>query len=83
VFSPDPALGFLAHARTLATSVNPGAARMIVNDRLNAGLSLFFMAIVVVILLASVREWILIALRRKPAVVKEAPYVESHFAVNT
>ncbi|HTM04426.1 MAG TPA: carbon starvation CstA family protein [Vicinamibacterales bacterium] len=82
VFSSDPALGFLAHARTLATSINPNAARMIVNDRLNAGLSLFFMAIVVVILLASIREWILIASRRKPAAVKEAPYVETQLTVN-
>ena len=37
VFSPLPGLGFLAHARSLATSTNPGAARMIFNDRLDAG----------------------------------------------
>src|SRR3954470_4564216 len=29
VFSPDPALGFLAHARSLATSTNPDVARLI------------------------------------------------------
>jgi carbon starvation protein len=79
VFSPQPALGFLAHAATLASSVDPNAARMIFNDRLNAGLSLFFMAIVVVILLASAREWFLIAAKKKAPSVKEAPYVESRF----
>jgi carbon starvation protein len=82
VFSPDPALGFLAHAASVAASSNPGAARMIFNDRLDAGLALFFMAIVVVILLASAREWLLIAARRKAPSVKEAPYVESTLALN-
>ena len=82
VFAPDPALGFLAHASSLATSANPNAARMIFNDRLDAGLALFFMAIVVVILLASVREWFLIAAKKKAPSVKEAPFVESRLAVN-
>ncbi len=81
VFSPDPALGFLAHAASLASATNPDTARMIFNDRLDAGLALFFMAIVVVILLASAREWILIATRKKAPSVKEAPYVESTFAL--
>jgi len=80
VFSPDPALGFLAHAASLANSGNPNASRMVVNDRLDAGLALFFMAIVVVILLASAREWILVATRKKAPSVKEAPYVESQLA---
>jgi carbon starvation protein len=81
VFSPEPALGFLAHAASLASATNPDTARMIFNDRLDAGLALFFMAIVVVILLASAREWILIATKKKAPSVKEAPYVESTFAL--
>src|SRR3954465_5585416 len=81
VFSSDPALGFLAHAASLATT-NPNTARMIVNDRLDAGLALFFMAIVVVILLASAREWFLIATKKKAPSVKEAPYVETRLAMN-
>jgi carbon starvation protein len=82
VFSSDPALGFLAHATSLANSSNPNAARMIFNDRLDAGLALFFMAIVIVILIASVREWVLIATKKKAPSVREAPYVESRLAVN-
>ncbi|MBI4487331.1 MAG: carbon starvation protein A, partial [Acidobacteria bacterium] len=39
VFSPLPALGFLAHARSLANSTNPNAARMIFNDQLDAALA--------------------------------------------
>jgi len=77
VFSPDPALGFLAHARTLAGSTNPDAARMIFNDRLDAALALFFMVTVVVVILASLREWWAIATGRKQAVLHESPYVES------
>jgi carbon starvation protein len=77
VFSPDPALGFLAHAASLAGSSTPNAGRMIVNDRVDAALAAFFMAIVLVVLAASLREWYLIAARRKAPQVNEAPYVES------
>jgi carbon starvation protein len=53
---------------------------MIFNDRLDAGLALFFMAIVVVIILASAREWYLVMAGRKAPRVHEAPYVESRLA---
>ncbi len=75
VFSPDPKLGFLAHAASLATSTNPNAARMIFNDRLDAVIALFFMAIVLVVIGASLREWILVATRKKAPRVNEAPFV--------
>jgi carbon starvation protein len=77
VFSPDPRLGFLSHARRLASSVNPAAPRLIFNDRLDAALAVFFMAVVLVVIVASAREWYLIALRRKAATLHESPYVES------
>jgi carbon starvation protein len=77
VFSPLPGLGFLAHARSLAGSTNPNAARMIFNDRLDAALALFFMAVVVVVIAASAREWWMVAAKRKAPKVHEAPYVES------
>jgi carbon starvation protein len=77
VFSPDPKLGFLSHAQTLVGSNNPNAARMIFNDRIDAGLALFFMAIVVVVIAASARECWLVAARKKQPSVNEAPYVES------
>jgi carbon starvation protein len=53
---------------------------MIFNDRLDAALSLFFMAVVLVVIAASGREWFLVAARRKAPAVKEAPYVESRLA---
>src|SRR5262245_47935787 len=76
VFSPDPKLGFLSHAASLNPNA-PNAARMIFNDRIDAALALFFMAIVVVVILASAREWYQIAARKKTPKVNEAPFVES------
>jgi carbon starvation protein len=76
VFSPDPKLGFLSHAQSLDPRA-PNAARMIFNDRLDAALALFFMTIVVVVILASAREWYQIAARKKTPKVNEAPFVES------
>jgi carbon starvation protein len=81
VFSADPRLGFLSHARTLAGSANPAAPRLILNDRLDAALALFFMAIVLVVIVASAREWYLVAVRRKAPSIHETPYVASRLKV--
>jgi len=75
VFSADPRLGFLSHAASLATSTDPTAARLIFNDRLNALIALFFMAVVAMLVFTSAREWWLVLSRRKPAIVHEAPFV--------
>jgi carbon starvation protein len=80
VFSSDPALGFLAHARSLANSTIPDAGRLIFNDNLNAALSIFFMLVVVVVIFASAREWYLVAVGRKVPRVNETPFVETALA---
>ena len=80
VFATDPRLGFLAHARSLAGSASPDAPRLVFNDRLDAALALVFMAVVVVMIVASAREWWLVVRGRKPAVVHEAAYVETAYA---
>jgi len=77
VFSPDPKLGFLSHAQSIAGSTSEATARMIFNDRLDAGLALFFMVIVCVVIAASAREWFQIAMGQKQPRVNEAPYVAS------
>ncbi|MGI9042644.1 MAG: carbon starvation CstA family protein [Gemmatimonadaceae bacterium] len=69
IFSDDPRLGFLAHARWVSTFVEAGnlppgvrsvgaARHMIFNDRLDAAVAGFFMAAVIVVLIESVRVWI-------------------------
>jgi carbon starvation protein len=80
VFSADPKLGFLAHAASLAGSTVPNAARLIFNDRLNTFVALFFMAVVALLIVVSIREWWLVLSKRKAATVSEAPYVESRYA---
>jgi carbon starvation protein len=80
VFSSDPRLGFLAHARSLAGSTDPSAARMIFNDRLDAALALFFMAVVVVVIAASAKEWYLVLSKRKVPTLNESPFVQSALA---
>jgi carbon starvation protein len=80
VFSSDPRLGFLAHANSLVGSDNPDAARLIFNDRLNTAVSLLFMTVVALVVIASIREWYLVVSRRKAATTNEAGYVESAFA---
>ena len=78
IFAPDPRLGFLAHARDTAARIAAGAldpakgARMIFNDRVDAALAGIFMAVVVALLLASIREWVAVARGRKVPVLKEA-----------
>ena len=86
LFDPNPKIGFLSHARWVAEKVAAGelppgvadaagAARLIFNDRLDAGVAAFFMISVVVILLDSMREWSAVLGGRKPMVSSEEPYV--------
>jgi carbon starvation protein len=80
VFASDPRLGFLAHARSLAGSTAPNASRLIFNDWLNATLSLVFMGVVLLVILAAAREWYLVLARKKAPVLREAAFVESSYA---
>jgi carbon starvation protein len=67
VWSPYPNIGFLAHSHLLAAQmaapgINTGQAaqlaRMIGNDRIDAILTLLFLAVVIVVLADSIRAWI-------------------------
>jgi carbon starvation protein len=91
VFSPDPRLGFLSHARMIDASIASGvppkgiatieaARRVLFNDRLDAVVATVFMVVVVLVIAASIREWLLILRGRKPAVLSETPYVSSQLA---
>jgi carbon starvation protein len=86
VFAADPRLGFLAHARTTmdqvaAGTIAPGlGARLVFNDRLDAAVAVAFMLITALVVATSAWEWLLVLRRRKPAVAREAAYVESAYA---
>ena len=92
VFAADPKLGFLAHASAVQSKLAAGqlppgaktladARHMIFNDRLDAGVALVFMAVALLVVVVSMREWVLILQRRKPAVLREAPFVRSGLGV--
>ena len=86
VFAADPRLGFLAHAAATARQVASGAldptlgGRLIFNDRVDATLAIAFMVVTVLVVAASAREWGLVLTRRRPATVKETPFVETAYA---
>jgi carbon starvation protein len=84
IFSDDVKIGFLSHAQTvsnqLATSTLPAAIktaadarRVIFNDYLDAAVAGFFMVSVVVILLASIKEWLAV-FNGKPVTSSEVPF---------
>jgi carbon starvation protein len=85
IFSDSPRIGFLAHADAFAAQLaagtlpagvkSVGAARqMIFNDRLDAAVAAFFLVSVVVVLVASIHEWMHVLGGRKPAVSTEVPF---------
>ena len=85
VFAADPRLGFLAQAAGYAEQVAAGSldaargARLIFNDRLDAMVAFAFMAVTVLVVAASAREWVLVLTRRRPAAAKESPFVETAY----
>ena len=94
IFSDNPRLGFLAHARAFeamiaAGNTPPGVAsleaarRMAFNDRLDAAVAGFFIVAVIVILVASTRVWIRILSGRMPVTSTEVSFNHTRdFAVD-
>ncbi len=85
LFSPEAKLGFLAHAKVIQGQVASGtlsaaiktltdARRMIFNDYLDAAVTVFFMVSVVVILAASLQEWVACLRGTKEVVSSEVPF---------
>jgi carbon starvation protein len=87
IFSSDPKLGFLTHARMLtdklATGALPAGAhsmseanRLILNDRIDAAVAAFFLISVIVILVASLHEWFTVLSGRKIAHSTEVEFTK-------
>ena len=87
IFSPDPRLGFLAHARrrrrrrSPPARIEPPEARaLIFNDRLDAVVAVIFILVVLLVVVSSAWEWLQVLRSRKPAVARETPFVETAYA---
>jgi carbon starvation protein len=79
VLNPNPRIGFLAHARQLASA--GGDPRLIFNDRLDAAVAGVLVVLVAVVLIESALEWARILSGRKAAEVREAPFVMTKLAL--
>jgi carbon starvation protein len=79
VLNPNPRIGFLAHARQLASA--GGDARLIFNDRLDAAVAGVLVVLVAVVLIESALEWARVLSGRKAAEVREAPFVMTQLAL--
>ena len=85
LFSDDPRLGFLAHARFLRRALESGTLpsgvremshvpRLIFNDYLDAAVAGFFLVAVVVVLAASIHQWRRLLAGEEPLRSTEVPY---------
>src|SRR6201987_1644375 len=83
VWDPDARIGFLAHARQLATGATasaPATARLIFNDRLDATVTGILIVMIATVLLDSLFEWSRVLRGEKEPQVREAPFVPTRFA---
>jgi carbon starvation protein len=85
IYSANPRLGFLSHARFVADKLATGtlpagvksaadASRLIFNDRLDAVVAGFFMACVLLVLSFSLAEWVGVLSGRRKGMSSEVPY---------
>lgn len=78
IFSPSPALGFLAQARALEAGPRTAAtAALILNARIDAGLCGLFLILVSTILIDSIRVWVGILGGTREARSTETPFIQS------
>jgi carbon starvation protein len=86
IFSPEPRIGFLAHARVLEHAIAAGRIvernipethAVIFNERLDAAVCAAFLILVAIVVIDSVRVWYGLLRGTRRAATSEAPYVLS------
>ncbi|MGA8765864.1 MAG: carbon starvation CstA family protein [Candidatus Acidiferrales bacterium] len=89
IFDANPRIGFLAQARVLASQISSGAIpaaqiaetqRLIFNNRLDAAVTAVLAAMVLMLVIEAIAEWIGLLRGSRPAVLHEAPYVKTRWA---
>ena len=81
VFDPNPRIGFLAQANTLAAgAANSSSARLVFNNRLDAAVTGLLVVMVALVLIESARQWTGILTGRREAVIREAPFTMTRLA---
>ncbi len=86
LLSPEPRVGFLAHAEDLAAQLAAGviaadkAVQLIFNDRLDAVLTVLFLAATWVLLLETLRVCLAIVLGRRHPPLSEVPRLPNRLA---
>jgi carbon starvation protein len=83
IFSPDPALGFLAGARSFAAKIAAGGTaeqvalwqKTVQMDQVDAAVAGLFLVFVAVIVAGCARDWYLLLTLRKAVQLRECPYV--------
>jgi carbon starvation protein len=78
MFDPNPRVGFLAQAQTLAAGQATGeTARLIFNNRLDAAVTGVLVVLVTLVLVESLRQWWGILNGSREARVRESPFVRT------
>jgi carbon starvation protein len=89
IFDASPRLGFLAQARALAAQIASGAIpaaqiaetqRLIFNNRLDAAVTAVLAAMVLVLLIEAIGQWISVLRGRNVPALRESPYVATRWA---
>ena len=89
IFHPDPRLGFLSQARTLAEQIAAGSIpparvaateRLIFNAHLDAVVTALFAGLILILIAEAIYEWYRILGGGKPAALRESPYVATRWA---
>jgi carbon starvation protein len=81
IFDPNPRVGFLAQAHTLAAGPATSAtARLIFNNQLDAAVTAILVVMVALVLIESVRQWAGVLSGREEVRMKEAPFVMTRLA---
>jgi carbon starvation protein len=86
IFSPDPHLGFLAHASALEAALAAGRVAagqiaqtrgVVFNERLDAVVCAAFLALVLIVLIDSVRIWYGVLRGTRTSLSSESPFISS------